>query len=72
MIRTEYLTGGRRVGHWFYVSTDYFPAWRDFEARCGTLADDECVHGKTPAERNADPAACACGDEVRFARDATA
>lgn len=60
MSSSDYLRGGRSHGHWHYVSTDYYPDWRDFEAKIGTLADDECAHGRTPAERIGDPTVCAC------------
>ena len=64
------MRGGRMHGHFHFVMTDYRPSYRDFEQRCGTMADDECEHGRTPAERIADPACCTCGDDVRYPRDA--
>ena len=71
MTRTpqEFTTGGRSHKHYSFVLTDYAPSWRGFERWCGTMADDECEHGRTPAERHADPACCACGDDVTYARD---
>lgn len=57
----RYLTGGRDAGAYAFVLTDYFPAWRNFETICGTMADDECSHGRTPLERERDPNVCACG-----------
>lgn len=62
------ISGGSRVQHWHWVSTDYYPAWRNFEHDCGTMADDECLHGRTPAERIADPMVCACGGSPQLPR----
>ena len=44
-----------------FVLTDNYPDWRNFEQICGTMADDECAHGRTPLERSNDPTVCACG-----------
>lgn len=63
------MRGGNTVGHWSYVMTDYHPDWRDFEQKIGTMADDECAHGKTPAERIANPAVCACGGSPQRSSD---
>jgi hypothetical protein len=52
-----------------FVLTDYYPEWRDFESWCGTMADDECAHGHTPAERIADPSVCACGGSPQLSAD---
>ena len=69
MAENPKTSGGRHVAHYSFVLTDYHPSWLGFERWCGTMADDECEHGKTPAERIADPSCCTCGDYVRYPRD---
>jgi len=56
----QVMQGGSHAGRVHYVEPSYWPAWRGFEQWCGTMADDECEHGKTPAERRKDPDCCEC------------
>lgn len=69
-MKPEKTTGGGSHRHFSFVLTEYHPSWRDFERWAGTLADDECIHGRTPAERSADPRVCPCRTRPRYPRDA--
>ena len=60
VMRGFVVPGGCHSGGWHFVEPAYWPAWRDFELWCGTMADDECEHGKTPAERANNPSVCKC------------
>jgi len=62
--RTTIYDPHARIPGWSLHLTDYQPAWRDFERMCGTMADDECEHGRTPLERERDPSVCPCSTTV--------